>query len=146
MQDYRFKHRLKVRFSEVDSAQILFHSHYLEYLDEAVNEYYSQGLKYDRIELSRRGAFGYVIKKANLEFVNPATINDWLNIYCKTVEIGNTSFVMRFLVTRDGDDTELLKAENLYVCFNFQQNVTQPFPDFLRKAIAIYEGWHNPEI
>jgi acyl-CoA thioester hydrolase len=143
VQGYRFKHRLKVRFFEVDSAQILFHSHYLEYLDEAVDDYYRNGLKYDRVELAKRGLFGYVIKKANLEFISPATINDWLNVYCKTVKIGNTSFVMRFLVTRDGDEKELLKAENLYVCFNFLQNATQPFPGFLRQAIAIYEGWNQ---
>lgn len=141
MQGYRFKHRLKVRFCEVDSAQILFHSHYLEYLDEAVDEYYRNGIKFDRVELTKRGLFGYVIRKANLDFINPATINDWLNIYCKTVKIGNTSFVMRFLVTRDGDEKELLKAENLYVSYDFQKKTVQPFPGFLRRAIAVYEGW-----
>lgn len=143
VEDYRFKHRLKVRFSEVDAAEIIFHSHYLEYLDEAVNEYYSQGLKFDRVELARKGAFGYVIKKANLEFNNQATVNDWLNIYCKTVKIGNTSFEMRFLITRDGEEKELVKAEIVYVSYNHTQKATQPFPGFLHKAIAEYEGWHT---
>jgi acyl-CoA thioester hydrolase len=140
MPGYRFKHRLKVRFSEVDSAQIVFHAHFLNYLDIAVSEYFSEGLKLERIEMAKSGKFAYIVKKVTLEFDTPAAVNDWLNIWCKTVAMGNTSFVMRFLITRDGEDKPLLKAENVYVSYDFTSQETKPIPDFLRHAIEVYEG------
>ncbi|TEB07408.1 Acyl-CoA thioester hydrolase YbgC [Pelotomaculum schinkii] len=140
MPGYRFKHRLKVRFSEVDSAQIVFHAHFLNYLDIAVSEYFSEGLKLERVEMAKSGKFAYIVKKVTLEFDTPAVVNDWLNIWCKTVEMGNTSFVMRFLITRDGEDKPLLKAENVYVSYDFTNQATRPIPDFLRHAIEVYEG------
>lgn len=143
MQDFHFKHRLKVRFSEVDSAKIVFHAHYLNYLDIAVSEYFREALKLNRDELTKSGEFSYVVKKVTLEFDAPATTNDWLNIWCKIVEIGNTNLVMRFIITRDGEDKALLKAEHIFVSYNHLQRAIKPIPDFIRQAIEKYEHGGN---
>ena len=45
--DFRFHHRLRVRWSEVDAQQVVFNGHYLNYLDVASGDYWrSLGLPY----------------------------------------------------------------------------------------------------
>ena len=39
-QDFRFSHRLRVRWVEVDMQQIVFNGHYLMYFDTAVTDYW----------------------------------------------------------------------------------------------------------
>ena len=38
--DFRFHHRLRVRWSEVDAQQVVFNGHYLNYLDVASGDYW----------------------------------------------------------------------------------------------------------
>ena len=47
-QDFRFSHRLRVRWSEVDMQKIVFNAHYLAYFDLGVSEYWrTLGLPYE---------------------------------------------------------------------------------------------------
>ncbi|MDP3310511.1 MAG: 4-hydroxybenzoyl-CoA thioesterase, partial [Polaromonas sp.] len=39
-QDFRFFHRLRVRWAEVDMQKIVFNAHYLMYFDTAVADYW----------------------------------------------------------------------------------------------------------
>ncbi|WP_427910115.1 hypothetical protein [Pelotomaculum schinkii] len=43
---------------------------------------------------------------------------DWLNIWSRTVKIGNTSLVMELIITRDEEEGVLLTAGILYVSYN----------------------------
>ena len=38
--DFRFFHRLRVRWAEVDMQKIVFNAHYLMYFDTAITEYW----------------------------------------------------------------------------------------------------------
>jgi YbgC/YbaW family acyl-CoA thioester hydrolase len=40
--DFRFLHRLRVRWAEIDMQKIVFNGHYLTYLDTAVTAYWSK--------------------------------------------------------------------------------------------------------
>jgi hypothetical protein len=39
-QDFRFSHRMRVRWVEVDMQKIVFNGHYLMYFDTAVTDYW----------------------------------------------------------------------------------------------------------
>lgn len=143
MQGYRFNHRLRVRYSEVDAQGIVFNSNYLNYIDIAVVEYFREGLQLDLVKLAQNEEFDYVVKKATLEYNKPATMYDWLNIWCRTVKMGNTSMVMEFIITKDGEEDALLTAEILYVSYNPKKKASQPIPDFLRQTIEKYEHGGN---
>ena len=45
--DFRFVHRLRVRWAEVDAQKVVFNGHYLTYLDVAISDYWrAVGLPY----------------------------------------------------------------------------------------------------
>ena len=39
-EDFRFFHRLRVRWAEVDMQKIVFNAHYLMYFDTAMSDYW----------------------------------------------------------------------------------------------------------
>jgi acyl-CoA thioester hydrolase len=143
VEGYRFKTRLKVRYSEVDAQRIVFNSNYLNYIDIAVADYFREGLQLDLAELEKDEIFDYVLKKVTLNYHKSATMYDWLNIWCRTVKMGNTSMVMEFAITRDGEEGALLTSEIVYVSYNPKKKATQPIPDFLRQTIEKYERGEN---
>lgn len=136
---FRFSHKLKVRYSEIDGQKIVFNAHYLTYLDIAVSEYFQEGLKLELMVLAEEGEFDFVVAKTTLEYKSSARLNDWLNIWCRTSKIGNSSMTMEFQITRDGETEPLMLAEIIYVSYNPLTQVKQPVPTFVRERIEQFE-------
>ncbi|MGM0902812.1 MAG: acyl-CoA thioesterase [Bacillota bacterium] len=137
---FRFSHRLKVRYSEIDGQKIVFNAHYLTYLDVAVTEYFQEGLEMDVLSLAEQGEFDFVVAKTTLEYKGSARLNDWLNIWCRTSKIGNSSMTMEFQIIREGESTPLLEAGIIYVSYNPLTQLKQPVPGFVRERIEQFEG------
>ncbi len=143
MKGFRFKHRLRVRYSEVDTQMIVFNANYLNYINITASEYFREILRLDLFELEQSEIIDRVMKKATLEYNNPAILYDWLNIWCRTVKLGNTSIVMEFIITRDEDEGALFTAEIVYVTYNPKKREIKPLPDVLRLSIERYEHGGN---
>ncbi|NRD80224.1 acyl-CoA thioesterase [Bacillus sp. BRMEA1] len=112
MQDeYRFSHRLKVRYSEIDGQKIVFNAHYLTYIDVAVSEYFDEGLKLT----VGTTEFDFVLAKSTLEYKKPAVLHDWLTIWCRMKKVGGASMTMNCKITRDDEESPILLAEIIYV-------------------------------
>lgn len=138
-ENFRFSHRLKVRYSEIDGQKIVFNAHYLTYLDIASSEYFEEGLKLDLHQLAEEEIFDFVLAKTTLEYKGSARLGDWLNIWCKVDRIGNSSYTKKFMITRDGEEEPLLFAEIIYVCINPKTKKSQPIPDFVREKMSEFE-------
>ena len=66
-QEFRFFHRLRVRWVEVDMQKIVFNGHYLMYLDTAVADYWrALSLPYEETMHALGGDL--YVKKATLEY------------------------------------------------------------------------------
>lgn len=137
-ESYRFFHRLKVRYSEIDAQNIVFNSHYLTYLDIAMTEYFEEELKLDYQELSKTGMFDFVLAKSTLEFKSPARAGDYLDIGVRTKSLGRSSFTMSFQIMRDND--LILLGEIIYVSIDPQTKTSSPIPDFIREKIEAFEN------
>lgn len=138
--EFRFSHRLKVRYSEIDGQKIVFNAHYLTYLDIAATEYFEEGLNLDLHQLVEEGAFDFVLAKTTLEYKGSARLGDWLNIWCRVDRIGNSSYTKKFMITRDKEEEPLILADIIYVCIDPKSHQSQPVPDFIRESIKEYEG------
>lgn len=132
MVDYRFSHRLKVRYSEIDGQKIVFNSHYLTYIDVAVTEYFQQLLQHDEL-------FDFVLAKSTLEYKRSAFLNDWLTVWCRMDRVGHKSMTMNFMITREDEPEPVLLAEIIYVSIDSETKKTCPIPDFIRERIEQFE-------
>lgn len=135
--DFRFFHRLRVRWAEVDMQKIVFNAHYLMYFDTAVGDYWrALALPYEAA-MQRLGGDLYV-KKAGVEYHASARYDDQVDIGLKCERIGNSSLLFRGGVFRG--EPLLVEGELLYVYANPATQKSQPVPQSLRDTLTGFEA------
>ena len=135
--DFRFFHRLRVRWAEIDMKKIVFNGHYLTYLDTAVTAYWG------RVALPYETAFHILggelyVKKATLEYHASALMDDDLSVGMKCSRLGKSSMVFEAGIFRG--DKLLISGELIYVFADPKTQTSKPIPEALRNILLIYEA------
>ena len=135
-QDFRFSHRLRVRWVEVDMQQIVFNGHYLMYFDTAVTDYWRRLAMPYAATMQQLGGDLYV-KKASLEYHASAEMDDFLDVCMRCEHIGNSS--MRFVGGIFRGEQLLISSELVYVYADPVAKKSQPVPASLRDLLQSFE-------
>jgi YbgC/YbaW family acyl-CoA thioester hydrolase len=135
--DFRFFHRLRVRWAEIDMQKIVFNGHYLTYIDTAVTAYWA------RVALPYETAFHILggelyVKKATLEYHASARMDDDLSIGMKCSKLGKSSMVFEAGIFRG--DKLLISGELIYVFADPTTQTSKPIPEALRNILLIFEA------
>ncbi|MDP3811611.1 MAG: YbgC/FadM family acyl-CoA thioesterase [Hydrogenophaga sp.] len=135
--DFRFFHRLRVRWAEVDMQKIVFNAHYLMYFDTAITDYWrALGLPYQESMEQLDGDL-YVVK-ATVEFHASARVDDQLEVAMKCSRIGNSSLTFTGAIFRG--DEHLITGELIYVFADPATQTSRPVPAALRDILTEYEA------
>ncbi|MFM8866251.1 MAG: YbgC/FadM family acyl-CoA thioesterase [Limnohabitans sp.] len=135
-QDFRFAHRLRVRWVEVDMQQIVFNGHYLMYFDTAVTDYWRSLAMPYAATMHQLGGDLYV-KKASVEYHASAEMDDFLDVCMRCDRIGNSSMTFVGAIFR-GDEL-LITSELVYVYADPVAKKSQSIPPALRDLLEGYE-------
>ncbi|UCD67138.1 MAG: acyl-CoA thioesterase [Betaproteobacteria bacterium] len=135
--EFRFRHTLRVRWSEVDKQGIVFNGHYLTYFDVGVTEYYRTiGMPYPNA-IASDGADLYA-KKAEIEYHASAAYDDLIDVCVRVVRIGRSSFEFRIELYR-GDEL-LVSGSLIYVNANSETRKSAQLPAPLVDAFRRFES------
>ncbi len=135
--DFRFVHRMRVRWSEVDMQRIVFNAHYLTFFDTAMGEYWrALALPYEAA-LRQLGGDLYV-KKSTLEYHASAQFDDMMDIGLKCGRIGTSSIAVHGAIYRGA--TLLVGGELVYVFADPSTQSAKPVPPALRAVFEDYEA------
>ncbi len=135
-QDFRFAHRLRVRWVEVDMQQIVFNGHYLMYFDTAVTDYWRR-LAMPYAETMHQLGGDLYVKKASVEYHASAEMDDFLEVCMRCERIGNSSMTFVGAIFR-GDEL-LITSELVYVYADPVAKKSQPVPAALRDLLESFE-------
>ncbi len=135
-QDFRFAHRLRVRWVEVDMQQIVFNGHYLMYFDTAVTDYWRSLAMPYAATMHQLGGDLYV-KKASVEYHASAEMDDFLEVCMRCDRIGNSSMTFVGAIFR-GDEL-LITSELVYVYADPMAKKSLAIPPALRDLLENYE-------
>lgn len=136
-EDFRYFHKLRVRWAEVDMQKIVFNAHYLMYFDTAVADYW-RALAMPYEEGMRQLQGDVYVKKATVEFHASARIDDRLEVAVKCARIGKSS--MQFLGAIFRGEELLITCELLYVFADPATQTSRPVPPLLREMLTGYEA------
>ena len=138
---FRFFHRLRVRWAEVDLQKIVFNPHYLMYVDTALADYWrALALPYEQ---SLRAMGGDLfVRKSTLEFHASAVYDDVLDVGLRCARIGNSSLQLVSGIFR-GEDL-LVGAELVYVFADPVAKASLPVPQVLRDLLTRFEQGQSP--
>ncbi len=135
--DFRFFHRLRVRWAEIDMQKIVFNAHYLMYFDTAVADYWrALALPYEQA-MQQLGGDLYV-KKATVEFNASARMDDRLEIGLRCSRIGTSSMTFSGGIFRA--EELLVTCELVYVFADPATQTSRPVPPALREILTGYEA------
>jgi YbgC/YbaW family acyl-CoA thioester hydrolase len=136
-QDFRFVHRLRVRWVEVDMQKIVFNAHYLMYFDTAISDYWrALALPYEEGMVQLGGDL--YVKKASVEYHGSARFDDQLDVALRCARVGNSSLVFSGAVFRG--DALLISCELIYVFADPASQTSKTVPDALRSLLTRYEA------
>ncbi|MDL9997699.1 YbgC/FadM family acyl-CoA thioesterase [Variovorax sp. J22P240] len=135
--DFRFFHRLRVRWAEVDMQKIVFNAHYLMYFDTAIADYWrAMALPYEDAMQALGGDL--YVRKATVEFNASARVDDLLDVGMKCMRVGNSSILFMGGLYR-GDEL-LVTCELVYVFADPATQTSRPVPPLLREVLAAFEA------
>ncbi|MBK6866978.1 MAG: YbgC/FadM family acyl-CoA thioesterase [Burkholderiales bacterium] len=135
--DFRFHHRLRVRWAEVDMQKIVFNPHYLMYFDCAIADYWrALALPYEAAMQRLEGEV--FLRKTTVEFNVSARVDDPLNVALRCDRIGTSSMTFVGAIFRDGQ--LLTTGELVYVFADPITQTSRPVPAPLRAVIDAYEA------
>jgi len=135
--DFRFFHRLRVRWVEVDMQRIVFNAHYLMYFDTAMSDYWrALALPYDATMHTLGGEL--YVKKASIEFHASAHADDQLDVALKCSRIGTSSLLFTGAIFRG--EEHLISGELIYVFADPATQTSKPVPTAMRDIMLGYEA------
>ena len=112
--DYRFRHQVRVRFSETDAMGIVHHSRYLPYLEEARVAYLRHiGHSY---ATSRADGVDYAVLEAHVAYRQPLRFDEVVTVHLRLSSVSRASFSMAYLLTVDDDIRAT--ARTMHGCVN----------------------------
>jgi len=126
-----FTHTLQVRFRDLDAYNHVNNAVYLTYFEEARIAFITAiGM---RSLLSRERST--VIAHAEIDYRAPAQLGDQLDIEVCAGEVRNTSYELRYRITRRSDGTLIATGRTVQVCFNFALNAPTRLPEEWRALL-----------
>ncbi|SCX66316.1 YbgC/FadM family acyl-CoA thioesterase [Variovorax sp. EL159] len=135
--DFRFFHRLRVRWAEVDMQKIVFNAHYLMYFDTAISDYWrAMALPYEEAMQSLDGDL--YVRKATIDFRGSARMDDVIDVGMRCARIGNSSMTFEGGLFRQ--DQFLVGCELVYVFADPATQTSKPVPAALRDALTGFEA------
>ena len=135
--DFRFLHRLRVRWAEVDLQKIVFNPHYLMYLDTALADYWrAMGLPYEPTLAALGGEL--LVKKAMLEYHGSSVYDDFLDVGLRCARVGNTSIQLQGGIFRG--DQLLVGADLVHVFADPLTRTPLTVPTVLRQTMEGFDA------
>jgi acyl-CoA thioester hydrolase len=123
-----YRHRIRVRYGEVDMQRVVFNANYLAYCDDACEMWFA-----DRGLRGLEHGWDFMLKKATIEWAGAATVHDHLDIDVEATRWGNTSFDVTYAGTVD--DRPIFTCTITYVGVMAGTLETMPPPPDVRAAL-----------
>lgn len=129
---FPLRHRLRVRYSEIDAQGVVFNAHYLTYFDTALNEAFREP-PLNWMDKVRESGCDVQLVKSLVEYKAPLHFDEEFEVGLRVARLGNSSLAWELGVFGlDGD----LKArgEIVWVYADLAAKASRPLPDWLRAA------------
>jgi acyl-CoA thioester hydrolase len=134
LSDLKFKHRVAVRYSDLDSMGHAHHTLPLIYFEEARAAYWRDVAARPSVD-----DIDYVLGDVRVQFKQRILYPANLIVRVGVTHVGNASFVMRYELS-DEDGAVLATGESTQVMFDYTSNRSMPIPADVRARIERHEG------
>jgi acyl-CoA thioester hydrolase len=136
--DFRFLHRLRVRYGETDMQGVVFNANHLLYYDVAVTEYL-RAAGWDYRAHMGTGVDFHVVR-ALAEYAAPIRFDDLIDVGVRPGRLGTTSVTWALEVHPADADRVLATGEIVWVNTDQATHRPTPLPADFRAAVEALEA------
>lgn len=98
---------VRIYYEDTDAGGVVYHASYLRFMERARTEWLREkGFELDKLEQDY--GFLFAVRSANIDYLQPARLNDLLNIHVSIARLGKASLDIEHAIYRD--DTLLCRA------------------------------------
>jgi len=123
---------IRIYYEDTDAGGIVYHSNFLNFAERARCELLRE-VGYECSKIEQDLGFLFVVKHADIK---PARLDDALQVKTTLESMRNSSFQMRQIVQKDGQD--LCNMLITLVCVETNEIKPVRFPDILREKLNHY--------
>jgi acyl-CoA thioester hydrolase len=130
------EHRLRVRYAETDQMGVVYHAHYLVYMEEGRTRL-MEALGCPYAEIERRG-WALVVRRAALRYRAPARYDEELVVRTRVERVGGASVTFAYEIVRAADQALLAEGTTELACLDTRSEPKRPslLPEDLRQLLA----------
>ena len=133
--DYTYKLPILIRFSDIDAYGNVSNTIYLTFFEIARLAYWKDVANWDYRKA------GVILGRSEVNYLKPLTIEDTVCCYVRTSRIGNSSFDMQYLLTRETDEGQEICTTGKSVCisYDYEANRSIPIPGIERDSMIKFD-------
>lgn len=135
-----FVHRLRVRYVECDMQGHVFNAHYFTWFDVANTELWRDAL--GAFSKLNEAGLDVVVAEAGARYLSGAHFDEDIDVEVTLDPLTTTSMTSRYAVRRDGE--LLVEGFTRHVCVKLAVHTKEPWPDWVREAVAPYVQQFEP--
>ncbi len=131
--DFPLRHRMRVRYSEIDAQGVVFNAHYLTYFDTAINEAF-RGRDIDWLTQVRNSGCDVQLVKSLVEYKAPLHFDELFDVAAGVSRLGNSSITWSLGVFGEQADMRA-SGEIVWVYADLAAKRATALPTWLREAV-----------
>ena len=133
-QPFRFRHRVEVRFKDIDVGGHAHHSHAFVYFEEARASYWRQVVGREGLD-----DIDYILAAAEVRWHQRVLWPQTLDVGVRVTRLGKKHFEMEYEVW--GEDGEHLQSgRTVQIMYDYEAARSKPIPEGVRTAIERHDG------
>jgi 4-hydroxybenzoyl-CoA thioesterase len=140
-----FRAHIKVCFSDIDYAGIVYYPRFLHYFHLAMEEFFdvALGMEYPKVLTEHR--LGFPTVHLETDFSKPLKYGDELEVEVTVKDVGHSSITWGYRVFRIAEpETVIVKGCNVTVTVNLDTYEKLETPGWLREKLTEYRRLGSP--
>jgi 4-hydroxybenzoyl-CoA thioesterase len=135
-----FQAPIKVCFSDIDNAGIVYYPRFMHYFHLAMEEFFEYELGMDYADVMHKYNVSLPTVHLESDFFQRLRFGDRIDIEVRVLNIGRTSITWGYRGYRAGDNGELVvEGHNITVCVSTNTFEKISVPNWLRESLVAYQ-------
>ncbi len=130
------RHRLELRFGDLDLAGIVYYPRYLHFCHVGMEEYFRHVVGIDYPALLAEHGLGLPAVRSEVEHRRPIRYGDRVELEVEVLRVGSSSVEWRHRFRHEGVEKPSTECRIVTVLVEMKAFEKRPIPDWLRPRLA----------
>ena len=129
-----FSWPVRVYYEDTDTGGVVYYANYLRFMERARTEFLRQ-LGVNQEELRAHQSVVFAVRSAQVEFLQPARLDDALTVSARIVELRRASLVFAQEILRVGNEGAICTAQVRVACVDAAALRPRAIPETLMQEL-----------